>query len=253
MVTWSVNQQKVISQNSYQGHLQAVPLALIKTSSSYFTKLFMPKHITPLSPPLSWTGKVQHLFGMPSKQIFPVGNCMLSIPSVISHELSDCRLISMVTSCAEFSSIVQIFINISKYQRASDYLEKKNHAGSLKIAGFIFATRLAEKSLKIYREIKPIKKIPPSNMIKKICRGTAAFTSILHWPIFLIFLEHCAPFLTWTAESWEGKDDRLLTEQVWNTVPRNSLGLLLTFQQEKKHLNAINFHLAGGLSEWPQT
>lgn len=93
-----------------------------------------------------------------------------------------------------------------------------------------------KKSLKIYREIKPIKKIPPSNTIKKISRGTAAFTSILHWPIFLIFLEHCAPFLTWTAESWEGKDDRLLTEQVWNTVPRNSLGLLLTFQEEKKHL-----------------
>lgn len=57
----------------------------------------------------------------------------------------------------------EYFQNIKEPQ--TDYLKQKNHAGSIKIAVIIFAIRLAEEkelSLKIYKEIKLIKKIPTS-------------------------------------------------------------------------------------------
>lgn len=87
--------------------------------------------------------------------------------SQMNHYLSNYGPISIFILGNEFSSILQLetFRVFSKYQRASDYLEQKNQAGSIKIAVIIFAIRLAEEkelSLKIYKEIKLIKKIPTS-------------------------------------------------------------------------------------------
>lgn len=129
----------------------------------YFTKLHMPTCITPLPPPLAW----QERFSIFLDATQAHNSCYpLPLKWTTSYQTMDPFPYSIcVPNFLQFCNYKhsEYFQNIKEPQ--TDYLKQKNHAGSIKIAVIIFAIRLAEEkelSLKIYKEIKLIKKIPTS-------------------------------------------------------------------------------------------